>query len=424
MSLGIIVRKEVRELATPQTIIPVLAISIMFGLMGSFVGDLEEEVEARPVVAMVDEDGTVLSSVAVSVVSSTSDLVYNGTSEEEAKEAVEGTEAVAVIVITDGFEASITNNTTGVIRVTWYMKGAGILDSISTSTVENVLRQVTSAVSAVLVSSGSDLHAPTVLYPIGTNDTTIFKGEVLEDVSPEEVAGAAMSQSIMVPMLIMFLFIMAGQTIIASMSLEKENKTLETLLTMPVKRTSIVAGKIMGAALVGFLMAGIFMIGFYFYNANLTMGLPEDLELDLGLSSADYSLVAISMFAALLAGLALAMLIGTFAKDFKSGQTLIFPLVLLALIPMFMTMFKDFDTLPLGLQVLVFAIPFSHPMMAMRSLMFGQYVFVAAGIVYCLILSTVLILVLVRLFATDKLLTGRISGRKDGRRGLVGLLGR
>lgn len=422
MSLATIVIKEVRELATPQTIVPVIGISIMFGLMGGMFGNIEEEVEARPLVAMVDEDGSLLSQVVVSVVGSRSDLVYNGSSEDDALAAVEGTGAVALIVVPEGFGAAIANNTTGIIRVTWYMKGAGILDSISTSAVGDVLWQADTAVSAVLVSSESDLDPVTVLYPTARNDTTLFKDKVLEGVSPDTVTNVAMSQSIMVPMLIMFLFIMAGQTIIASMALEKENKTLETLLTMPVKRTSIVAGKIIGAAVVGFVMAGIFMGGFYFYNANLTMGIEHDVDLGLDLTPLDYFLVAVSMFAALLAGLALAMLLGTFAKDFKSGQTLIFPLVLLSLVPMFLTMFKDFDTLPTGLKVLIFAIPFSHPMMAMRNLMFGDYLLVGAGIAYSMAFSVVVILVVVRIFATDKLLTGRITSTERTARGLRGLM--
>ncbi len=422
MSLAIIVRKEVLELMTFQTIVPVVFMSIMFGAMGGMFGDIGDEVEAKPVLGLVDQDGSDLSSVAVRVVSGRSELVYNGTSVEDALEAVEGTEAVAIIVIPEGFQSRIDNNTTGIIHVTWYMKGAGILDSIPTSQVENILWQVDAAVSADLISTGSDLDVPTVLFPTARNDTTIFKGEVLEGVSPQTVTEVAISQSLMVPILIMIIIMMAGQTIIASMSMEKENKTLETLLTLPVKRTSIVAGKILGAAIVGLIMAGIFMVGFAVYNANLDFGLPEDLDLDLSLSAADYVLVAVSVFGALMAGLALAMLLGTFAKNFKSGQTLILPLVFMALIPMFVTMFKDFDTLSTGMQVLIFLIPFSHPMMAMRNLMFGDYLLVVAGIAYCFLFALVIILIVVRIFATDKLLTGRITSTERTGRGMRGLM--
>ncbi len=48
------------------------------------------------------------------------------------------------------------------------------------------------------------------------------------------------------------------------------------------------------------------------------------------------------------------MLLGTFAKNYKSAQTLTFPVTILVLIPMFITMFKDFDTLPLALKALLF----------------------------------------------------------------------
>ncbi len=422
MSLAIIVKKEVRELMTFQTIVPVVFMSIMFGAMGGVFGNIGEEVEAMPILGLVDQDGTHMSSVAVGVVSNRSELVYNGSSLEEALEAVEGTEAVAIIVIPEGFQSRIDNNTTGIIHVTWYMKGAGILDSISTSLVENILWQVDAAVSAELIGTGSDLDVPTVLFPTTRNDTTIFKGEVLEGVSPQTVTEVVMSQSLMVPILIMIIIMMAGQTIIASMSMEKENKTLETLLTLPVKRTSIVAGKILGAAIVGLIMAGIFMVGFAVYNANLSFGLPEDLDLDLDLTTAGYALVALSVFGALLAGLALAMLLGTFAKNFKSGQTLILPLVFMALVPMFVTMFKDFDTLSPGMQIFIFLIPFSHPMMAMRNLMFGDYVLVVAGIAYCFIFAFVIILIVVRIFATDKLLTGRITSTERTGRGVKRLM--
>jgi len=55
--------------------------------------------------------------------------------------------------------------------------------------------------------------------------------------------------------------------------------------------------------------------------------------------------LSISVFITLIAALAFCMLLGSMAKNFKSAQTLTFPVVILALIPMFLTMFKDFDSL-------------------------------------------------------------------------------
>jgi len=125
----------------------------------------------------------------------------------------------------------------------------------------------------------------------------------------------------------------------------------------------------------------------------------------------DYLLIGISLFTALLAGLSLCIVLGTFAKNYRSAQALIFPITALAMISMFMTIFKDFDTLPAVLRILAFAIPFSHPMMAMRSLMMDNYSLVIAGIAYTAVFTVIMITVAVRIFNSDRLLTGSVQRR-------------
>jgi ABC-2 type transport system permease protein len=208
--------------------------------------------------------------------------------------------------------------------------------------------------------------------------------------------------------------IMSGSMVITSMGSEKENKTLETLLTLPISRTSIVFGKLIGAAIVGLVTAVIYMIGFGYYMSSITSSSAIDLaKYGLTIDAFGFVLVGISLFLALFAALALCMILGIFTKNYKASQMMTMPITFLALIPMFMTMFSDFDTLPTGAQVFLFGIPFSHPMMAMRSLMFGDTNLVLAGIGYEVIFCIVTMFIAVTLFKKDILLTGRI---KSGRR--------
>jgi ABC-2 type transport system permease protein len=79
---------------------------------------------------------------------------------------------------------------------------------------------------------------------------------------------------------------------------------------------------------------------------------------------------------------------------------------MLAMIPMFITMFADYDTLPLALKIVTFAIPFSYPMMASRALLFHDYTLVLGGIVYVGIFAAVTISIVVWIFKTDRLLVG------------------
>jgi len=209
----------------------------------------------------------------------------------------------------------------------------------------------------------------------------------------------------------MMLIIMAGSSVIASMGLEKENKTLETLLTLPVRRSHIVIGKMVGSALVGMIMAAIYMIGFSRYMSSFQSSAINLADFGLGLGMQDYLLVGVSLFTALLAGLSLCIVLGTFAKNYRSAQALIFPITAVALISAFTVMFKDFDTIPAVLRIIVFAIPFTHPMMAMRSLMLDNYALVIGGIAYTAVFTVVMVLVAVRIFNSDRLLTGSVQRR-------------
>ncbi|MDD2912335.1 MAG: ABC transporter permease, partial [Candidatus Bipolaricaulis anaerobius] len=163
------------------------------------------------------------------------------------------------------------------------------------------------------------------------------------------------------------------------------------------------------------VMALIYMLGFSFYMRSFQMGAIDLGKYGLALGLLDYVLVGGSLFLALLAGLALCIVLGTFARDYRSAQTLLFPITAMAMIPMFLIMFKDFDTVSLGLQAVLFVIPFSHPMMAIRALMFDEYPLVLGGIAYSAVFSAVVIAVAVRIFKSDRLLTGGEKNRRAAR---------
>jgi len=415
-SLGNIVKKELRELMTPTTFIPIIIIAIMFGSMGNAIGSIEEEMAEKPIIGYIDADRSNLSSVATKILEGFGDVVFNSSDisdKEIGIKELKEKDGIALLIIPSDFSEKILSNEPSEIEVYWIMKGAGILDSISSAVVEELLATINTNISYELISNNATVNASTALDPTYRNDTTYFKGKVLNGVSPSDVSGLLSSQSTIIPIVMMMIIIMAGSTVISSMALEKENKTLETLLTLPVKRVSIVAGKIIASALIGLMLAVIYMIGFsYYMNSFQFSGQINVTDLGLVLSPSDLLLLGLSVFVTLIAALSFCMLLGTMAKNFKSAQTLTFPVTLLALVPMFMTMFKDFDTLPIALKALLFGIPFSHPMMAPRALIFDDYLLVIGGIIYVSIFAIIMISLAVWVFKTDRLLTGSTKRKK------------
>ncbi len=411
-----IIRKELRELLTPATVVPIVLMALLFGLIGNMVGNISEQAQAKPTVGIVALDDGVLANISMRVVDAKAVVAYNGTSVPDALQTVEAKSGVAVLYLPANFTSSILGDHQATVEVYWIMRGAGLMDSISSGTVDAVLTQVNQAISAYLVGTGVSLSPQVVLAPVQTFPTTSYRGIVMQGISPSTLGNLLSGQSLIVPIVIMMIVIMAGSLVISSMGMEKENKTLETLLTLPVSRSAIVAGKLIASALVGLLMAAIYMVGFSYYMGGLTGSSQINLaQYGLEVTAFDYVLLGLSVFGALFAALALCMVLGMFAKNYKAAQTLTMPVTLLAMLPMFMTMFWDYSTLPPAAQVIVFAIPFSHPMMAMRALMFKDYLFVFAGIGYSLTFAVAMVLISVWMIKTDRLLTGRF--RRGGTAG-------
>ncbi len=411
-ALGNITKKEIKELLTPATILPIVIIAVIYGAMGSGIEDIQEQSKEPPIIGVINEDNSTLSMNVVNILNQSAKIIFNSSSisdKQAGLEKLKQENGVALIVIPSNFTENIFNKLPGQIKVNWIMKGAGVLSTISSGIVDYLITNINTNISSELIQENNSKNATFILSPTQRVETTYFKDREIPGLSPTVIMSMLSSQSIMTPIIMMMIIILAGQIVITSMALEKENKTLETLLTLPVKRTSIVTGKIVAAAAIGLILAVIYMIGMntYFQGLGVSQGGINLAEYGLVLNSPqEFLLVGISLFVTLIAGLALCMLLGTFAKNFKSAQTLVFPIVALAMIPMFINMFADFDTLPIALKIFTFAIPFSHPMMAPRFLIFGDYFMVIAGIIYVSIFAIVIIAIVVWVFKTDRIITG------------------
>ncbi len=421
-AVGNIIKKELKELLTPATFIPIIIIAAIYGSMGGSINEIQKEAAEPPIIGVINEDNSSLSNVVNIMLETNAKVVFNSTSSDDIElglETLNEQQGVALIVIDKNFTSRITNEEKGNLEIYWIMKGAGILDSISSSGVEFLLSVINTNISEQLIKSNTSINASVILKPTQRIETTYFKGKEFKGLSPNNIVNMLSSQSILIPIIMMMIIIMAGGIVITSMALEKENKTLETLLTLPVKRTSIVSGKIIASAIIGLLLALIYMVGMSYYLQGLSQGSSVLSKYNLVLNTQGFIIVGISLFMSLIAALALCMLLGTFAKNYKSAQTLTFPVTMLALIPMFITLFMDFDTLPLAGKIFIFAIPFSHPMMASRALIFGDYTLVFSGIAYSTIFAIVTISIVVWIFNTDRILTGSTRRKRVGRSSII-----
>ncbi len=404
--------KEIRELLTFTTIAAIVLVTGIFASMGGLVSYSKDETTKKPVVAILNLDhgpDARLGKLVVKTLQEGTEVIYLGGDVEAGLSVLRAhRRGSALIEITDGFTRDLEQGKKARLGITWIMRGAGALDTISSAILERHLLAVNRAITVAMIKHDSSgvSHPETAVDPVLRIENTFFKEKLIPMLSPARIAQILTTQSITIPIIMMIILMLGGSVVVSSMGLEKENKTLETLLTLPVSRRTLVLGKLLGSAVVALLMAAVFSVGFHFYIRNFQAP-AESLEvLGLALGMADYILVGVSLFASLLFGLAFALLLGVLARDYKTAQMLTYIILVLAMFPMMVVMLKDFDTIPKTLQVLLFVIPFSHPMMAMRNLALENAGFVMWGILYSLVASALLTAAVVRVFRSEVLVTG------------------
>jgi len=252
------------------------------------------------------------------------------------------------------------------------------------------------------------------------SQSSIIKGQIQEGVDSSILGTLLLTQSIALPITIMIMLTYAMQIAATSVAMEKEEKTLETLLTVPVDRFAILMGKVSSTIIVAGVAAVTVLIGYNYMLGSLTTGISGSVGsgvdlVALGLvpSFGGYVLLGISLFCTLLSALALAVVMSAFSENVRGAQALVGYIYPLIFLPAMALMYLDVNSLPMALQAMFYAIPYSHPIIASKAVVTGDYLTVVFGIVYVAVFTLVIMYIASRLFATEKILTAKLMfGKK------------
>ena len=412
--------KELKELIRdPKIFLTMIIIPlIMFPLMGlimNFSIQSAQEKAEKATLLVLNNDGENYSQDLIDFLGSFLRIaVINNTEPEEVVNLLSEYNTTQFIEIPSGFSANMTEhfqneneNITASVNFYGVYTGAGMFEDIGSS----------SAIDA-LVEHFNRAFAPNVVY---TEKSAIIKGEIQKGVDPAVLSGLMISQGIAMPIAIMILLQISMQLAATSVAMEKEEKTLETLLSLPIDRFTILMGKLSGSILVAAVGALAFIFGFTFYMGSFMTTIPAEISPDLvslGLAPSlfGYLLLGISLFVALISALALAVIMSAFAEDVRGAQSLVGFIYPLIFIPSLLLMFLDVNSLPLALRIFIYAIPYGHPIIASKAVTMGDYLTAVSGIVYVTAFTLIIMYAASRLFATEKILTARLKFRGLRRR--------
>ncbi len=416
-----IIIKEVKEMVRdPKILLGMIIVPlIMFPLMGFAVQTSRETVKQsieETSVALIDYDhGSVAESLEAYLESFNFTVThFDDSSLDQAITQIQDSNITSLIIISLGFSQNIIEGGTANLTIyTPFKGGGGIASSTQSSAINSILSSFENRIVDQRIKEGfPEANSTEILNPIKLAEKSIVKGKSA-DVSPDVLFGLMMSQSIAMPVGIMTLLIFSMQLASTAVASEKEEKTLETLLTVPINRTTILAGKLTGSIIVAVVGALAYLVGFSYYMNSFTSMIPTgtvDLAaLGLEPTIASYAIIGISLFMALLSALSLAISLSVFADDVRGAQALVGPLFILFIIPMIFSMFTDIYALPFPLSIILLAIPFTHSMLATNVTFTGNYIGAIGGIVYMGIFTIIVLYIASRLFGTERILTAKLK---------------
>jgi ABC-2 type transport system permease protein len=422
-----IVTKEVKEMMRDPRILlgMVLAPLIVFPLMGFMLRTsteaMQESLRTVPI-AIADFDHGAVAKNLTDFLKSMPNVkveVIEAQSIDEVAASAQASDVTSVVIVPEGFSSNITAGERSELKVYGVFRSGGIGESLTFSAAQSLVELFKQKLIRETVQTRFPDN-PNVLDPLAISQDSIIKGKPV-DVNPSALYSFTQAQSFGLPLALFMLIILAMQLASTSVATEKEEKTLETLMSLPLNRFTLLIGKLAGSTLVAAIGAVATIFGVIYYMGSFAFGISTQESVDLaaiGLAPSllSYVILGVSVFVALLSALALAVVISVFAEDVRGAQSLLGFVYMPLLIPMFALMFADLNTLPFGFQILLLALPFTHPMLAARATITGDYLTPVLGIGYVALFTLVILYIAARLFATEKILTAKIRlGRKKAK---------
>lgn len=448
MKFGNLLKKELRELITKQAIISMVFTMVLLIVMGQIMGGAMEEGFDTSTITLCNQDDSEFTENVLKKIDSseTTQINYVSFESDDYAAELERLDIKNAVIIPQGYGDSITEKKEpATIKFVSKMSTAGIASTMSTVSGSEVINNIQTVCMNEIMSENYGLTADEIALirePMTTVEYTVNNGKTAQ-VSASALGAITMMQSMIAPFAIFFLLLMASQMIMTAISTEKIDKTLETLLSAPVSRMTVLSAKMVAAVISALLNALFMIVGFALYMTGMMGSAVNEIsstandmsnidvsaaaegmtgmgqamaDLGIALTPVSYVLFALQLFFTIAIGLAISLILGAMATDVKSVQTLIMPIMIAVMIPFFISMFTDVNSMSSVFKIIVYAIPFTHTYTALTNLMNGDMIIYWAGLAYQIAFFAVCMFLAVKMFTTDKLFTMSFSAENMGKK--------
>ena len=427
-----LLKKELSELLTVQTILSLVIVSGMLMMLGNLMkSTIKEAVENDYTITLSDRDDTEFTHLlADTLEKSGATLKMVDTSGDDYSAVLRDADADSLVIIPEGFTEKLENGERPEMISVSGMKSAAAMSNITNSN-SGAIGLISECISSAFAAkAGLTAEQVELLQmPVTVTEQTVVKDKSAP-IGAASIMSSIMMKNMILPIIVFILIMFTSNMLMGAISNEKIDKTLETLLSAPVSRTAILGAKMLAAAIIALLNAVVYMFGFSSFMSGATESVSEEMtgqlvgqyisvdsaleKLGLTLGASDYILIGAQLFLTIMICLSVSLMLGALVNDTKQSQTMMMPLMIMAMVPYLISMMADINSLPAVIRVIVYAIPFTHTFSAMNNIMFGNMPIFFGGLAYQFVVFVICMFFALRLFNSDKILTASLNfGQKS-----------
>lgn len=338
-------------------ILPVIMMIVIYGLIGIMESKSTKEVQEHRFVVAIQNVPASFSEEMNSFLE-VSDITYlpDGESNEEIKQGIYNGNVDLLVVFPENFEEDIHTYQTGTSHpeVKTYYNPSETYSELARE------RFITSMKEYEKTFLGERFGSMDVLTAF-TIDATNQENQIMDT----KKAGAAFL-SMMLPYLITLLLFAGTMSLgMDTISGEKERGTMASMLVTPIKRTSIVLGKLLALTVLSLISAMVYII-------SLVIAMPKAMagmgEMSLTLDAGQIVMIALIMLTLAFLYVALVGIVAVYARTVKEAGSYVTPIYLIVIMAGIITMFSGEE----GHSLIEYFIPIYNSSVALGDILSGE----------------------------------------------------
>ncbi len=428
--LKTLVVKEVKDLLRDRKILfamiimPLIIYIGMGAVMGAMIEQsikqVEETIKAGVKVAVLNQDEGPWSKLFIDYVKKywNATIVYiNDTNITRALSTTDTLGLKALYVIPKGFSTNISNEKPGVIQIYFILHDLSVTSMGILSAYNSIVNGFSKYLSSIIITNTTKVNPAFAMLPVVSSSKVLLSGTLVDSNIVQAVSG----QLFMLPIAPMLVIGYAASIAAMSIGVEKEEKTLEVLLSLPIRRRDIVLSKLTGSLIISLLASVSMLIGFsYYMNRMSSIGVNTSEATQLSVTGGIFSLIGIpglivylvSVFLAVFLASTLGLYLGSFGENVRSAQSMVGYIWIIVFFPLYIAVFTDFALDPLAKIIAISLIPFAAPLVVLKAFISGKIVYAILSVVSGLGLLGLITYLLTKRFEGEKLLVGKPRRKK------------